>query len=46
LVPAVGPNLSMILSTSPPIAEFGAANLRLPNMAALDDRMITNISPH
>lgn len=46
LVPAVGPNLSMILGTSPPIAEFGAANLRLPNTAALDDRMITNISPH
>ena len=46
IVPATGPNVPTILSSAPPLPDFAAANLQLPNLGALDDRTVNNVSPH
>lgn len=46
LVPAVGPNLAMILQTTPPLPEFAGAGIVLPNLGGLTDADIQRINTH
>jgi hypothetical protein len=46
LVPATGPNLPTILQSAPPLPEFGAANLRLPQLGDVDNQTLITITTH
>ncbi|MEE9603709.1 MAG: Tad domain-containing protein [Thermoguttaceae bacterium] len=46
LVPAVMPNLALILQTAPPLPEFDAQELTVPNLGGLDSEDIERINTH